>query len=130
MCSTGRSKAGHGYVAGYASRKRSETNDRLLCRQCPYTPVSASARPAVPGDLADRRIATVEDAVEPGEEIEVKVIAADSMGRINLYRRALTDKARDRTTEESQRGLAPVLCMHIARPNWYDVPGFRRQDHQ
>ncbi len=44
-------------------------------------------------ELSDQRIPTVEDAVKLGEEIEVKVIAIDSMGRINLSRRALSDKA-------------------------------------
>jgi len=43
-------------------------------------------------ELSDQRIPTVEDAVKLGEEIEVKVIAVDTMGRINLSRRALTDK--------------------------------------
>ena len=50
----------------------------------------------------------MEDAVKLGEEIEVKVIAVDSMGRINLSRRALTDKTRAKTTEESQR--LPLRC--------------------
>ena len=76
----------------HAPQKRSEANDRLLCQQCPYTPFSASARLAVPGELSDQRIPTVEDAVKLGEEIEVKVIAVDGMGPINLSRPALTDK--------------------------------------
>jgi polyribonucleotide nucleotidyltransferase len=42
-------------------------------------------------ELADHRIATVEDAVKLGEEIEVKVIAIDNMGRVNLSRRALSE---------------------------------------
>ncbi len=52
---------------GYAPRKRSEASDRLLCRQCPYIQFSASARAAVPGELADPMIPGVEDAVKPGE---------------------------------------------------------------
>ncbi len=40
-------------------------------------------------ELADHRVPTVEDAVKLGEEIEVKVIAIDSMGRVNLSRRAV-----------------------------------------
>ena len=31
------------------------------------------------------------------------------------------------TTEEPQRPLTPVLCMHIARPNRYGVAGFQNR---
>ena len=41
------------------------------------------------GELANYRVPSVGDVVKLGEEIEVKVIEIDSMGRINLSRRAL-----------------------------------------
>ena len=40
-------------------------------------------------ELADYRVASVEDAVKVGDEIMVKVIEIDRMGRINLSRRAV-----------------------------------------
>ena len=41
------------------------------------------------GELADYHVPTVEDVVSLGDEIEVKVIEIDAMGRINLSRRAV-----------------------------------------
>ena len=49
-----------------APQKRSEANEGLLCQEGPYIRMSASARPAISGELADQRIAAVEDAVKPG----------------------------------------------------------------
>jgi polyribonucleotide nucleotidyltransferase len=57
-------------------------------------------------ELADYRVASVEDEVKVGDEITVKVTEIDRMGRINLSRRAVLDnsskipgaKAKDRTT--------------------------------
>jgi polyribonucleotide nucleotidyltransferase len=43
-------------------------------------------------ELADYRVATVEEIVKVGDEVKVKVIEIDSMGRINLSRRALLKK--------------------------------------
>jgi polyribonucleotide nucleotidyltransferase len=40
-------------------------------------------------ELADYRVANVEDAVKVGDEITVKVIEIDNMGRVNLSRRAV-----------------------------------------
>ncbi|MFC1928563.1 polyribonucleotide nucleotidyltransferase [Chloroflexota bacterium] len=42
-------------------------------------------------ELADYRVASVEDIVKVGDEITVKVIEIDNMGRINLSRRAVLD---------------------------------------
>jgi len=42
-------------------------------------------------ELADYRVASVEDVVKVGDEITVKVIEIDNMGRINLSRRAVLD---------------------------------------
>ncbi|MFA5366738.1 MAG: polyribonucleotide nucleotidyltransferase, partial [Dehalococcoidia bacterium] len=44
-------------------------------------------------ELADYRVASVEDAVKVGDEIMVKVIEIDRMGRINLSRRAVFQDA-------------------------------------
>ncbi len=43
-------------------------------------------------ELADRRINRVEDEVKIGDEVTVKVISIDDMGRVNLSRRALFEK--------------------------------------
>jgi polyribonucleotide nucleotidyltransferase len=44
-------------------------------------------------ELADYRVARVEDEVKIGDEITVKVIGIDDLGRVNLSRRALFDKS-------------------------------------
>jgi polyribonucleotide nucleotidyltransferase len=43
-------------------------------------------------ELADYRVAKVEDEVKVGDEVTVKVIGIDDMGRVNLSRRALFEK--------------------------------------
>jgi polyribonucleotide nucleotidyltransferase len=43
-------------------------------------------------ELADYRVAKVEDIVKVGDEITVKVIDIDNQGRINLSRRAAFEK--------------------------------------
>ncbi|OGO50229.1 MAG: polyribonucleotide nucleotidyltransferase, partial [Chloroflexi bacterium RBG_16_68_14] len=54
------------------------------------------------GELADYHVPSVEDVVALGDEIMVKVIEIDSMGRINLSRRAVL------TGEEGGGEAAPV----------------------
>ncbi len=44
-------------------------------------------------ELADYRVGKVEDVVKVGDEVTVKVINIDELGRINLSRRAVFDKA-------------------------------------
>jgi len=44
-------------------------------------------------ELADYRVAKVEDEVKIGDEVTVKVIGIDDMGRVNLSRRAVLDKS-------------------------------------
>jgi len=44
-------------------------------------------------ELADYRVARVEDEVKIGDELTVKVIGIDDMGRVNLSRRAVFDKS-------------------------------------
>ncbi len=43
-------------------------------------------------ELADHRLNKVEDEVKIGDEVTVKVISIDDMGRVNLSRRALFEK--------------------------------------
>ena len=43
-------------------------------------------------ELADYRVAKVEDVVKVGDEVTVKVIDIDNLGRINLSRRAVSEK--------------------------------------
>jgi polyribonucleotide nucleotidyltransferase len=43
-------------------------------------------------ELADYRVAKVEDVVKVGDEVTVKVISIDNMGRVNLSRRAVFEK--------------------------------------
>ncbi len=52
-------------------------------------------------ELADHRVASVEDVVKVGDEITVKVIGIDQMGRVNLSRRVvLADLSRVSGTKE------------------------------
>ena len=44
-------------------------------------------------ELADYRVASVEDVVKIGDEITVKAIGIDNMGRVNLSRRAVFEKS-------------------------------------
>ena len=54
-------------------------------------------------ELADYRVAKVEDVVKVGDEITVKVIDVDHMGRVNLSRKAMFEKP----GEERERAPRP-----------------------
>jgi polyribonucleotide nucleotidyltransferase len=54
-------------------------------------------------ELADYRVNRVEDEVKIGDEITVKVINIDNLGRVNLSRRALFEKDTARATETYNR---------------------------
>jgi polyribonucleotide nucleotidyltransferase len=56
--------------------------------------------------LAPHRVNRVEDVVNVGDRLEVKVTGIDSMGRINLSHRALLEPNGDER-EEDQRGSRP-----------------------
>ena len=43
-------------------------------------------------ELADYRVSRVEDIVKVGDEITVKVIGVDNLGRVNLSRQAAFEK--------------------------------------
>jgi polyribonucleotide nucleotidyltransferase len=53
-------------------------------------------------ELADHRVAKVEDEVKIGDELTVKVIGIDDLGRVNLSRRAVFDKSSDVTGTRMQ----------------------------
>jgi len=53
-------------------------------------------------ELADYRVARVEDEVKIGDEVTVKVIGIDDMGRVNLSRRAVFDKSAQATGAGTQ----------------------------
>jgi len=56
-------------------------------------------------ELADHRVASVGDVVKTGDEITVKVIGIDDMGRVNLSLRAVSDKSSD-TPQDKTRGTS------------------------
>jgi polyribonucleotide nucleotidyltransferase len=55
-------------------------------------------------ELADYRVANVEDVVKVGDEIMVKLIEIDNLGRINLSRRAVLDSL---SNKPDNRGKSP-----------------------
>ncbi|MFH1383262.1 MAG: polyribonucleotide nucleotidyltransferase [Chloroflexota bacterium] len=64
-------------------------------------------------ELADYHVASVEDVVDVGDEVMVKVINIDNQGRINLSRRAVLGKGSESTAE---RSAAPERSPHGGRP--------------
>jgi polyribonucleotide nucleotidyltransferase len=60
-------------------------------------------------ELASYRVNKVEDEVNIGDEVMVKVIGIDNMGRVNLSRRALFEKDSERAAArtDSTRGQKP-----------------------
>ncbi len=79
-------------------------------------------------ELADYRVASVEDIVKVGDEITVKVIDIDNLGRVNLSRRAVLDPTSQ--TDGSRRDSSPLA--HPPRtPREFQPPRSReqREDH-
>ncbi len=58
-------------------------------------------------ELADYRVAKVEDVVKVGDEITVKVIDIDHMGRINLSRKAMFEKPGEDKPRPDQQSRRP-----------------------
>jgi len=58
-------------------------------------------------ELADYRVANVEDIVKVGDEITVKVIEIDNMGRVNLSRRAVLEKLDQIPGSKVEDSLSP-----------------------
>jgi len=70
-------------------------------------------------ELADHRVASVGDVVKSGDEITVKVIGIDDMGRVNLSRRAALDKSPQTPDNETKDTSAshPPRKQHDTRYN-------------
>jgi polyribonucleotide nucleotidyltransferase len=64
-------------------------------------------------ELADHRVASVEDVVKEGDEITVKVIEIDNLGRINLSRKAVFS---DPSKEGGGSGAPPQQRQPRPRP--------------
>jgi polyribonucleotide nucleotidyltransferase len=70
-------------------------------------------------ELAEYRVANVEDIVKVGDEVMVKVIGIDNMGRINLSRRALLEPSSQVSKEggrDSHLPKYPPRDRHESRP--------------
>ena len=84
-------------------------------------------------ELAEYRVAKVEDVVKVGDEVTAKVINVDNMGRINLSRRALSESS-DRVSGEGSHRPArregdrfpPRRDPSGGRPRYADAPHQRR----
>ncbi len=73
-------------------------------------------------ELADHRVGKVEDEVKVGDEVTVKVIAVDNLGRVNLSRRAVfedgTEQAAAREeARQERRGSRPRFNDRDRRPS-------------
>jgi len=71
-------------------------------------------------ELADHRVAAVEDVVKVGEELMVKVIGIDSMGRINLSRRAVFENLSQMPgvkVRNSSAATRPAKGQHTTKPS-------------
>ncbi|MBN1191335.1 MAG: polyribonucleotide nucleotidyltransferase [Dehalococcoidales bacterium] len=72
-------------------------------------------------ELADHRVAKVEDVVKIGEEITVKVIDIDHMGRVNLSRKAMFEKpGEERARQENRRNFPPQRGAGNERPRRFN----------
>ncbi|MBM2825730.1 MAG: Polyribonucleotide nucleotidyltransferase [Dehalococcoidales bacterium] len=71
-------------------------------------------------ELADYRVASVEDIVKMGDEVMVKVIEVDNLGRVNLSRKAVLDKSSQepgsQATDNFSGGRPPGGQQREARP--------------
>jgi polyribonucleotide nucleotidyltransferase len=70
-------------------------------------------------ELADYRVASVEDIVKAGDEIMVKVIGIDNLGRVNLSRRAVLNpdyKPAENRGKSSSSSDYPFRTQRDSRP--------------
>lgn len=79
-------------------------------------------------ELAEYRVARVEDVVKIGDEITVKVIDIDNMGRTNLSRRALLEK--ETSTRNPPSGNRPFQKQRESRPPQHPHPPGDSRYHQ
>ncbi|HEY97711.1 MAG TPA: polyribonucleotide nucleotidyltransferase [Dehalococcoidia bacterium] len=78
-------------------------------------------------ELASYRVNKVEDEVKIGDEVMVKVIGIDNMGRVNLSRRALFEKDSERTatrTDNTRNSRPPY------RRSGSPSSGYQQRDRQ
>jgi len=68
-------------------------------------------------ELAEYRVSKVEDVVKVGDEIMVKVIGIDELGRINLSRRAVFEKL----SQVPGAKVKDTLATHHPAKKWRDV---------
>ena len=81
-------------------------------------------------ELADYRVANVEDVVKVGDEITVKAIDIDNLGRLNLSRRAVLDKSaqtRDSTARNASSPGHPPRPQSRSRPPQRQSPPDNRR---
>jgi polyribonucleotide nucleotidyltransferase len=76
-------------------------------------------------ELADYRVANVEDVVKVGDEIMVKVIEIDNLGRVNLSRRAVLEKS---TGESGSKDEGSDSVDYPFKSNQSSRPQQRSQD--
>ena len=74
-------------------------------------------------ELADYRVGKVEDEVKIGDEVTVKVINIDNLGRVNLSRRALFEK--ESQGPEATGADAPSADYPFKKSSSGDSSGFR-----
>ncbi|MFC1979539.1 polyribonucleotide nucleotidyltransferase [Chloroflexota bacterium] len=67
-------------------------------------------------ELADYRVSKVEDVVKVGDEITVKTITIDNMGRINLSRRAVLEKSSNVPGDTAEDPNYPFRTNRDERP--------------
>ena len=81
-------------------------------------------------ELADYRVAKVEDVVKVGDEVMVKVIDIDNQGRINLSRRAVFEKPSQvpgATVKDSQSTDYPFKQQREVRSTQHPYPPGNKQ---
>ena len=77
-------------------------------------------------ELADYRVGRVEDVVKVGDEVMVKVINIDNLGRVNLSRRAVFEKPSEGGPKESLSSDYPFKRGGPARPGYSSGDSKRR----
>jgi polyribonucleotide nucleotidyltransferase len=68
-------------------------------------------------ELADYRVNKVEDIAKVGDELTVKVIEIDNMGRINLSRRAVLGDSSDEQGHQDRNSNSRESSYHKSRPH-------------
>jgi polyribonucleotide nucleotidyltransferase len=76
-------------------------------------------------ELSDHRVNKVEDEVKVGDEITVKVIAVDNLGRVNLSRRAVFEEGTDQAA--AREGARQERRGSSSRPRFGNDRGDRQQ---